>query len=253
MKKVIFLVICSLLCGTDLLAQYQLGPIVSIGSGKFVYGESAVADTVSSGNMPAMQLGIRIGQTLPKPFSLQSEVGFRREGRKMTHISGLEHTEYNNFATGAALLRITKKGYSQSFYLESGPRLSYWLSGHGQMKGGEIEVRRMEEPRYRVQFATPTEITADDFYAVEANRVQVALEVGIGTQFSVGHKQSVDLSLRYSSGHTQLGDNVIPYYNLFAYQPDQRGSNRSLSLKMAYLFDFDLKDMKKGKSTFKQK
>ena len=189
---------------------------------------------------------------LKNNYSLQTEFGFSKQGRKIA----FNEDEWVNKATysfvdGAMALRRSFALYlgpdiPSQWFIDIGPRINYWLGGHGTVSAGGSY-------RYQIVFdempADPTSPDFDQMYIVDENRWLFGIDVGIGFVAPLRNKNRLMTELRFTSGHTYFGTPYSASNRTLGFTDNLRSNEKTLSLTVAYLLDVDLQKRRTGKST----
>ena len=79
------------------------------------------------------------------------------------------------------------------------------------------------------------------------------MDIGIGTMIEVKKLQKVSVEVRFTWGHTFLGEENSANLALLGYVMDYEANYRVISLNTTYFFDIDLRNQLKGASTVKKR
>src|SRR6267154_1557351 len=76
------------------------------------------------------------------------------------------------------------------------------------------------------------------------------LDIGVGIDANITKTQRLHTELRFTYGHTYLGaKNSSSHIEILGFEDNLQANLKTLSLTVSYMFDFDLKKSKMGKST----
>jgi hypothetical protein len=184
-------------------------------------------------------------------FLFQTELLFSQKGKILN--GGVrdifEFTGKYQFIEVPLLCRVNYDMNGWGWYLVGGGRLSYWLNGSGSFYNFEIyDAGVRENIPYTIDFRPPEYSPNTLIHVQKANRIQLGIDIGIGWYFDIRKGQSINLDLRYTLGQSWMAMDEPIDFGLFEYSDDLRHSIGSLAITMAYVFDFDPMDAKKGKS-----
>lgn len=250
--KWIMLFIIGLLSGPFAQSQEVLiGPKIGGGLSRAAFRDWKFEDSFRSQYTYAYQGGLVVNYKVNNVFSLQTEYLFAQIGK---HIKGKKtyekQVERFNYVSVPLLLRTSfRRGYNE-FYFNIGPNLQYWLGGHGK-----ILINELLEPgydngvNYKIYFGEG-ETSLTDVYVTKPNRLQLGLDIGCGAMLPMKN-QFLMLDLRYTWGHTYLGKEDGRYLNFIFYEDNLQHANHMITFSVAYLFEFNYLEMKKGKSDAK--
>lgn len=125
-----------------------------------------------------------------------------------------------------------------------GPRLSYWIGGHGKFgqKG---------DPRSNYEIVFDEEATGDftKMYIEDVNRWLFGLDLGVGFDAPIKSRQDMRVELRYASGHTFYGDRNSATNATLGFTDNLRANQKILEIGVSYQFDLYGRGGKKGGST----
>jgi len=195
---------------------------------------------------------------LKKMYSFQSEAGFSQQGRltKFTNIG----THYDNstyyFADFAMALRKTfklkiKQNIATNWYASVGPNINYWISGKGR-----IDTDHGITQHYTMLFNQTPGIEYNKMYINDANRWLFGLNLGFGFNATTLRNQKIMTEFRITWGQTYLGQSNSASLNLPVFMAEQQNLKFNLkviNVSVAYIFEKDMRNSKKGKSDKKVK
>jgi hypothetical protein len=218
-------------------------------------------DTFSIKPSTGILFGALVGFPLKNKYSVIIEGGFSQKSRTLKeNVMSLQNTSTYRFVDGSLLLR---KAYHLNFgkdvpgewFFSIGPEVSYWLSGKGNFSSGNGGAKYP----YRIEFDKVPDGDLRYLYYNDANRLFFALVLGAGIKAPLKNKTSISAEIRFVSGHTNLGANHYTYHprewysSLLNYEDTLRMNMKLVSLSVAYTYDFDKVESRKGKSTLKKK
>ncbi len=215
-------------------------------------------DTFSVKPSTGFTIGALIGFPLKNNYSVIIEGGFTQKGRVLKENTLIENHATYKFVDGALLLRKAYKfqlgdNIPAEWFFNVGPEVGYWLSGKGYFTAGG--------PRYpyEIEFDRAPDGDMGYLYYNSANRMFFALVLGVGMKAPLQNNTAISLELRFVSGHTNLGSNKYEYpvrewyASLLNYNDSLHMNMKVISLTVAYTYDFDKVENRKGKSTLKKK
>ena len=140
------------------------------------------------------------------------------------------------------------KNIPATCFVNVGPHISYWLSGKGTY-GEELA----DGVPYKIAFVDTFDLAEADrntMYMVDANRWLFGADIGAGMTAPITSTQRVLVEFRFTWGHTYYGGRTAQNYNDINFtDTNMRANERVLSITAAYMFDFDSREAKKGRST----
>lgn len=199
-----------------------------------------------------------IGFPLKNNYSVIIEGGFSQKGRVLREKGIIDNHSTYRFVDGSLLLRKAYKfqlaeNIPAEWFVSIGPEVGYWLSGKGYFTAGG--------PRYpyEIEFDRVPDGDMGYLYYNSANRVFFSLVLGVGMKAPLKNNTAISVELRFVSGHTNLGTNKYEYpvrewyASLLNYNDTLRMNLKTVSLSVAYTYDFDKIEARKGKSTVKKR
>jgi hypothetical protein len=247
LKKIIIFVftVFSLACQAQLV---RVGPKAGLQLSRTTYEDREFHSRYSRIPSLAYQVGVVMNLKVSDLLSLQSEL-FYEETRK--HIESKLADDWQKetyqYLSLPALLRFSfPLGFSE-IYVNAGPKISYWLTGKGEVSHSEVFEFELETLQYDMIFQG----NESDFryFIDQPNRFQLGLDFGIGALFPVG-TQFIVVDVRYTATHTNMVKSDVNYIPLSFYEENLLHRQQLLSLSLAYIFDLDLREIKKkGKSS----
>lgn len=214
-------------------------------------------DTFSVKPTMGFAFGALIGFPLKNNYSVIIEGGFAQKGRRLDDPLLENHSTYR-FIDGTLLLR---KAYHfqlgpdipSEWFFNIGPEVGYWMSGKGYFTAGGPKYP------YRIEFDRAPDGDLGYLYYNSANRVFFGLVLGVGMKAPLKNNTAISTELRFISGHTNLGQNKYEYHTrewyaaLLNYVDTLKMNLKVISLSVAYTYDFDKQESRKGKSTLKKR
>lgn len=185
-------------------------------------------------------------------YSCVIEGGFSQKGRNV-RFEDMKNEATYYFIDAALLLRKSfhiqlGKNIPATCFVNVGPHISYWLGGKGV-----IGDKNGDGVDYKIKFVDTLRLDQADFktmYMVEANRWLFGADIGIGMTAPIRSTQRVLVEFRFTWGHTFYGGQTSARYSDINFtDTNMRSNERVLSITAAYMFDFDLREAKKGRST----
>ncbi|MDH5379629.1 MAG: PorT family protein [Cyclobacteriaceae bacterium] len=210
--------------------------------------------------------GLVIGFPLPADFSFIAESQLSVKGRKVRFNQSTLDPSYawvNNstyyFIENSLLLRkefpVSFYDFHSSWYFNVGPNISYWMGGNGVL----TTTTSTTGLNYKMVFTDsvyydPRSINFNEMQVVDANRWLFGLDFGVGFMTHVLGNQRFFSEVRFTYGHTYLGQSYSANLYVLGFDDNLRNAYRSLNVTLGYAISLDLRDQRKGKSTLdKQK
>jgi|SaaInlStandDraft_1057018.scaffolds.fasta_scaffold83451_2 hypothetical protein len=204
-------------------------------------------------------LGAIMTYVASKRFSVTSELNYERRSRTLANIPSITDSASSIFNTHyltiPILLQVNFPGAPQSFYVNAGIKLNYWLAATGTMYTTDIGNNTGGESiDYTVVF-DEVNSSQNQKSIMDANRMQYGLSAGAGFYLDVFGGDRMLFDFRYNYSHSNLGfnglsndfENMLSYYENFEYR------NHSLTVSVGYLLFYNSQLKRKGSSSIKQK
>jgi hypothetical protein len=232
--------------------KFSLGVKAGILGLKSVYGDKSEGAPIEDKVKPGYYGAGFISFPLKNHYSCVIETGFSQKGRKALFEGG---TGLNNgtyyFVDGALLLRRSfklnlGKNIPADWFVNIGPHISYWLGGKGTVGGANSDGTA-----YKIVFTDTFKLgDFDKMYMINANRWLFGMDIGIGMTAPIKKTQRVVAELRFTWGHTYYGGKTTQNYDSPLFSDNNlRANEKVLCFSVAYMWDFDRKTGKMGKST----
>lgn len=247
-----------LLLITQANAQYWFGPKIGGQRTDFIYQEEDYkTDSFNVGEDYGMQFGLVMIYQATEKYAVHTELIYERINKEVTNkedddIPVFSQSTYNYLSIPLSL-RWNFGREPTYYYISGGPKLSFWLGGSGEIYLDEFnESRAIDGPLpYDFAFKQANGGDQNSRAIVEANRVQYGLQAGGGVYFDIATGGRLLFDLRYAFGHSNMGFNNNADFSFETYQENFKYRNYSLSLSVAYLFEYDVELQKKGMSTIR--
>lgn len=264
MKKLIF-IFGFFVTITYAHGQYWFGPKVGIHGVSHRYQlEEYKSDSFNIRPDLRWQVGAVLTYTASDRYSVHTEINFERIGRTLKNDQGqfpavFSKTKFS-FLTVPLLLRVNFGRAPFHYYLNGGPKISYWLSGSGKLTDLEefIEFQNADYVLdYEIVFKSKNERPPNDegnnarLHLENGNRLQYALTLGGGAYFDISNGARIMLDFRYSFGHSNMGFNDNTAFTFDDYEENFEYTHDMLSISVAYMFEYNAQLQRKGKSTNK--
>lgn len=259
-KEAVLIVVCLLFFSNLSEAQYWFGPKVGGNYSSFIY-QSAEFETDSFSISPTYNFelgGVFIYQATDM-FSVQGEIFYERLRRDLENRNGISPDVVSNmtyhFISVPINFRVSFGNEPIHYYLSGGIKMKFWTGGNGFIQAGEPEFGDEGSDIKKIVFRQSKSDVLNGVYAVpDANIMQFGLSVGGGVYLDLRTNGRLLFDARYTFGHSNMGFNnnqdfvigVTGYSENFAHRAN------TISLSLAYLFQYDVKLQSKGMSTSKE-
>lgn len=224
--------------------------------------------------VPGFNVGGILSFRVKDRFFLQTEYLYSTKGRKVTYDKNVENPPFEPDIRDRVVYKYLSvpvmftiyfnanigKNKRFKWFAGAGPSFNYWLGGKGvyYSESLEFEYNLPEgEAEYILKFGERGEDSDHKHvYYSNVNRMQIGLIACAGLLFEPAESHKVLLDLRYEIASTRLGNSLsnASYMLPPKYDETLKARNHTISLSLAYLFEFntDKKVKNKGKSTIKK-
>ena len=255
--------------------QYWFGPKIGVSYIDHVYQDKTYErDSFNVDPNINMQFGLAFSYSATDRYSVYGELVYERIGKslkdKETDGEVVKATMTNHFISAPVMLRITLGKVPFHYFVNGGPRLSYWVGGNGTH-----DLRAFEEfppvadeegnalpVDYTLKFSSDN-AAPDDFttaFVSKPNRLQFGLTLGGGVYFDLASGSRLMLDFRYTWVHSNMATNSSDDTNLIRgssadldfYRENLEYYHNIASVGVAYLFGYNSDLKRKGKSTSKE-
>lgn len=271
-RKLFLSILCglaiTLLCEGAAYAQIHLGPKAGVQFGWVSLDDEAddpddLADGDYVKSSPA--LGVHAGLTaifqVKERFFLDAELLYtvRQQVIKGRLDPALKNTMFTHMLELPLTFRMNFDArlwnLNYQYFLGAGPNVSYWLFSTGKFNSSELEEVDLPPVKYRTSFKAYEEgAPADRMYIEDANRIQLGINIvaGFMTQPSKGNAFKFDVRFDYGHSYFARSDyGIIP--GVIEYAEPMTARYSSLKVGLTYIFDTNVSERKKGKSTIKNR
>jgi len=241
------------------LAQFEIGPKIGFQTFKTVFNYDPDKDTFKSKLRAGYKFGGLIKVDLKPSFDLMADLNYARRGRSIEiRESGLRNIGKYNYIESTMMLRykfeeMQYEGINYRLFVGLGPNFAYWINGKG-----EFGSKNGPTKEYKVVFG-PDPINTETMNLENTNRAQWGLDIGVGAIIEVHGQQKIIADLRFTLGHTFLGDEKDPpepdsaTIPILGFEDNLEANYRIISISVAYVFEIDISQLKQGSSTVKKR
>lgn len=224
----------------------KAGPNISMAR----FRDEDLRDQFGSKPKVGFQAGGIIMFPMKEKYTFIAEAGYGQRGRKLTFNS--DEWQNNNTYQFIDLSMGLRKSFRFRFkenvitnwYFNVGPNIQYLLSGRGKIGAGGDPFK------YRIRFDQEPDADFNFNYYNDVNRWMFGIDFGIGADAVIQRNQVIYTELRFTMGQTHVGKHTSQsFMNILGFEDDLRSNIKTLSLSVAYIFDFDKKQNRMGKST----
>ncbi|SMD31641.1 Outer membrane protein beta-barrel domain-containing protein [Reichenbachiella faecimaris] len=246
-------------------AQFWFGP--KFGTQIIIpqYQSKSHSDTFKVSNKVNWHAGIAMDYSTEGHFEVHTEIVYARINNRTRAKSifpdqSLDNKTVNHFLTAPLMARVVfMKNSRFKVFAEAGPRLSWWLGGKGSIVSDETEENATvlgQAVDYKVLFLNeeldeinPTEYE-NKLIVTKPNRLQYALDFGVGWLFDITPSQRVIVDAKISWAHSNMAFNDgVAFSNIENYKEDMEYRSHMLMISVSYMFGFNPALNVKGKSS----
>lgn len=238
--------------GTFAHAQFWFGPKIGGHRVDHIYQDPEYkADTVRVVPDYNFQGGFIFHYTGDDRFSFRTEIVYERISRRVTNRDAIpiDSRMTNNFLSIPLQLRMSFNRGPVHYYVNGGPKISYWMSGNGFIDLDEFLDDSVDPIDYNIVFRESKKTRENQLAFPGANRLQYALTAGAGAYLDLAAGGRLEIDFRYSFGHSNMGFNNNPDLRFSEYYDNLRFRNNMLSIAIAYMLEYNAQLKRKGAST----
>lgn len=252
--KMLFVSLVYMLASTGWIyaQKFSLGVKAGALALKSIYGDKSEDDALDDKVKPGFYGAGFISFPLKNHYSCVIETGYSQKGRKVLFDNGASknYATYS-FLDAALLLRKSfklnlGKNVPADWFVNVGPHVSYWLGGKGTVGASDNDGTA-----YKIEFSDTFNLgNYNTLYMIDANRWLFGMDIGIGMTAPIKKTQRVLAELRFTWGHTYYGGALTANYDWPLFNDrNLKANEKVLCFSVAYVWDFDKREAKKGKST----
>ncbi|MBC6399830.1 MAG: PorT family protein [Ekhidna sp.] len=255
---------------SSVFAQYWFGPKIGFSYIDHIFQESTYES--DSFNIPKnwnFQAGLAVSYSATDRYAVYGELLYEKIGKKITDLAtdgeNVSTEMTNHFLSVPVMLRITLGRVPFHYYINGGPRISFWLGGKGKISleefdestpAGIDENENALPVEYTITFKESALLEADNFdpaYISNPNRLQFGLTAGGGLFFDIQGGGRLQFDFRYTWVHSNMGTNDSDDFLAFdSYRENFEYYHGIATLGVAYMFDYNSQLKRKGKSTARE-
>ncbi len=258
MKHVVTLLLIFL--SGNAYSQYWFGPKAGLNYTDHFYQESRYErDSFNIAKDINFQFGVALNYTATDLYSVYTEIVYERIGKHVKDLSGgdiVSAKMTNNFISIPVMLRVSLGRVPFHYYINGGPKLSYWLSGNGVVLLDEFKEFRRDPTtgealpfKYKVSFRSAGGLQEGKAHIERAERLKFGIVVGGGGFFDLENGARLMVDLRYNWGHSNLAFNYARDLSFDSYRENLEYTHNIASISVGYLFAYNSSFKRKGKST----
>jgi hypothetical protein len=203
---------------------------------------------------PTFKGGLSLNIPLTNSFEVYSEFNYALRGRKVQAVENeWVMNEKHHYLELPLMFNIKRTGeikkigpFKQvgpfTWIIGAGPNISYFLGGSGTL---ETYARQTD---YKISF----EGHEGDYHYITfnpVNRWQWGLDIHLGLLSPLANGKELLTSLKFTWGHTNLGSFDGSNMPILGFTDNIAHNYKILTLSFSYLFQIDLREFYKGKST----
>lgn len=265
-KSLLFIAVVALAHSS--IAQYWFGPKIGINYVDPLYQDNAIErDLYDVDNDFDFNVGLALNYTATDLYSVYTEIVYERMNRDLKNKPTAAIESYSNavnsFITVPVMLRISLGQVPFHYYVNGGPKISYWVSSKGSLFLSSFEEAVILDPvtgealppgpiEYRVTFNSAKANGEDVLLLKEPNRLQFGLAAGAGAFFDLASGARLMVDFRYTFGHSNLGfdepDSSFDFPDDLYVESFEYTMNTA-SVSIGYLFGYSTEFKRKGRST----
>ena len=251
------------------VAQYWIGPKVGYHYTLHDYQDDNYLDDYKVNDDYNYELGLAVTYTASDRYAVHGELFYEQINHRVRNKDsdnfGFDSNSTYRYLSFPILLRVTMGQSPVHWYLNGGPKVSFWMSGKGNIRYSDDEANYtgIADIDYKIVFheSKTGEGGKPPFYVFEANRIQYSLTAGGGFYLDLASGARLMFDFRYNWGHSNMAFNQDPNVTngtlnlsgseapIEGYQENYEFTHNALSMSIAYMFEYNVDFKRKGGST----
>ncbi len=237
--------------------QYWFGPRLGVHRVDHIYQESTYkSDSFNVKPDYNYQFGVVFDYTANARYSVHTEINYEKVGTDLKNKIGtaVKSSMNAHFLSVPLMLRVSFGRQPSHWYVNGGPKLSYWMGGKGTIYEASFDENIRSQRKYKIVFSqSKANEDLTKYKAVtDGNRVQYALALGAGSYLDMAAGGRLNFDVRYTFGHSNMGFNRNPNFVISNnYTHNFKYRNYMLSASVSYILEYNAQLQRKGGSTIK--
>lgn len=248
------LLILTLLSSISGYGQLTVGPVAGFRYGKVIYDDRYSGEPLDVRWKPDYSAGLVVNYAASDLMALNAELLYGQRGKKVFSQTAVELSHITGryqFLEVPALLqfRVLQPGSARTWFINVGPRASYWLGGEGEVVAYQSGGREgtFELP-YTINFKGRTAPARNQLSISSPKPLQFSIDVGFGSYWKYRKNRSIMAEIRASYFTTFLAEDGAVPIGISGFNDYFLFRSLYLEFRMAYLFNLDLHELMRGKS-----
>ena len=252
-RVLITLIFCILAYVTH--AQTFFGFKAGANATKVSYASDVYKKFYESNFKPGFTGGLVLLLETKEKYGLYSEFLYSVKGKSVTsHANDYEtNSAYYHYIDIPVLFRVKFNQTKRvGWYMQAGPEINYWLGGNGEFRVYQPDRNTVSTHPYTINFGEP--IYSQEYLNVSegVNQLQIGLAIGGGVLWNLDNGNFLALDLRYSMGHTYMGEFESATIPGLGITDNMEHKNNVISLSAVYYFDI-LEKIRLSKNKYRKK
>ena len=260
MLKISVVIVLLMSIGPLVNAQLLIGPKVGVLGSRIVLEDDTDKDLYDIKPVLGFSAGGSISMKVRDRFFLQTDFLYSRKGKRLTWAEDalLEMETVNHYIEVPIIYRVDFRahlGRDFKYFFGVGPNVSYWLKSSGTLKATELLETDIEELEYTANFDYDAALpNPDQVYIDDPNRLQLGLNIAGGVILEPHGTSEVIIDIRLELGHSYLAKSQGgEFKNVVEFQDPMKARVQSLQLAVAWMWDTNIAQRKRGKSNINRK
>lgn len=268
-KIFLSLVICTILFVPQADAQYWFGPKIGLNRIDHIYqSELYEKDSFEVNADYDFEIGAAFSYAATDLFAVYGELTYGRIQRTLKDVETdggfITSKTTNHFIHAPIMLRVVFGSSYVKYYLNGGPRLSFWTGGSGSHYRESFEETRVDPEgnivplEFRYTFNSAKRDPEDKAYVDKPERLQYGLTLGGGSYYDLLDGSRLMFDIRYTWVHSNMAINSEADELVYGtpldsdyYRENYEYAHNILSVSIGYLWSYNTDLKRKGKSTSK--
>ena len=235
-------------------SQLTVGPVAGYRYGKVIYDDRYTGEPLDIQWKPDFSAGLVVNYAASDFIALNAEVLYGQRGKKVFSRTAVELNQIigrYQFIELPALLQfnIPQQGTALSWFINLGPRASYWLGGKGEVIAFQSGGREgtFELP-YSINFKGNVTPARNQLSITSPKLMQFSLDLGVGNYWKYRKNRSIMTEVRASYFTSFLAEESAVPIGISGFNDYFLFRSLYLEFRVAYLFNLNLHELMRGKS-----
>ncbi len=226
-------------CYLNAYSQAYIGGKIGFQMSKLNHDDKDYKKAYDVNFSPGYNIGAAFNIKVTESFDLYTEILYSKKATQIKKDDVLvkDRLVFSYFDWPLLLRTNVYKSPNYNIFLQIGPTVGYWMKGKGIIESDELLEGGFPKLKYDFKWDEETLHLMHGVNVPEANKIQLSLNIGFGSEIKLRNKHIFLVDVRYEMGHTYLSKSDEKGNYLYGYTHDFKANNKTLMLSTAYLFN----------------